>query len=85
METIVLDGSSLTERESAFLILETAFSFPDYWGKNLDALYDCLTDLNQPIQLKLQNQTALYHSDFGQQLLQVLRDAAATQLGFFLA
>lgn len=84
METIVLDGSSLIEREPALFILETAFSLPDYWGKNLDALYDCLTDLKQPIQLKLQNQAALSRSDFGQQLLQVLRDAAAAQLGFSL-
>ncbi len=27
--------------------LAGAFAFPEYYGRNLDALYDCLTDLDE--------------------------------------
>ncbi|MBR2832303.1 MAG: barstar family protein [Oscillospiraceae bacterium] len=41
----ILDGSQMTTRESAHEHLAKQLRFPDYYGKNLDALYDCVTDL----------------------------------------
>lgn len=40
-----VDGSCCTDAESLFDNIAAAFEFPDYFGKNLDALYDCLVDL----------------------------------------
>jgi RNAse (barnase) inhibitor barstar len=42
----VLDGSALHDRLSALDGIAAALSFPDYFGRNLDALRDCLIDLS---------------------------------------
>lgn len=31
--------------------LKEALNFPDYYGKNLDALYDCLTEIDCEIEI----------------------------------
>ncbi|MBZ9607630.1 barstar family protein [Clostridium estertheticum] len=43
MKTIVLDGKDFTNMEQLHLIFKSALNLPDYYGKNLDALWDCLT------------------------------------------
>ncbi|MDP9863431.1 MULTISPECIES: barstar family protein [Streptosporangium] len=40
-----IDGSAITTSADAMAAIAGALSFPDYFGHNLDALYDCLTDL----------------------------------------
>ena len=35
----------LNERSEAHEYLAEVFSFPGYYGKNLDALYDCLSEM----------------------------------------
>ncbi|GAA3110146.1 barstar family protein [Streptosporangium carneum] len=40
-----VDGSGITTSAEAMSAIAEALSFPDYFGHNLDALYDCLTDL----------------------------------------
>lgn len=42
---IVLDAANMTEKNAAHDYLKKALSLPDYYGSNLDALYDCLTEL----------------------------------------
>ena len=41
---VILNCALLTERSSAHAYLKEQFSFPEYYGCNLDALYDCLTE-----------------------------------------
>ncbi|WP_307832379.1 barstar family protein [Planomonospora sp. ID91781] len=41
-----LDGSEITTSAEAMTAIAEALSFPDTFGNNLDALYDCLTDLS---------------------------------------
>ena len=45
MRKIVLDLSGAQSRGQMHELLAESFSFPDWYGRNLDALYDCLTDI----------------------------------------
>lgn len=76
MDTIVLDGALLKDREAAMAALERALSLPEWWGRNLDALHDCLTDLGRPVRLELHGRETLEATPFGRVLLRVLEDAA---------
>lgn len=40
----VLDGKVSGSREGFFAEIARAMRFPDYFGRNWDAVYDCLTD-----------------------------------------
>ena len=68
-------------------LLETiakAFTFPEHFGKNLDALYDCMTDLvhkagAQPgfvVVLEQLPDNPRFDREAREQLLDVFRDAA---------
>lgn len=85
METIRLDGAQLQNRKEAMELLGQALAFPKWWGRNLDALYDCLTDLGRPVRLEISRREAMEASAFGRLLLQVLEDAAAEQFGLELS
>jgi len=41
-----LDGRTLTDAPTFHAVLAKAFGFPKSYGKNLDALVDCLTELD---------------------------------------
>ncbi|OXM52047.1 barstar family protein [Amycolatopsis alba] len=41
-----IESGRTVDKASTLDAIAEALSFPDYFGKNLDALYDCLTDLS---------------------------------------
>ena len=43
---VELDCSLMTGRAETHDYLKEKFFFPEYYGNNLDALHDCLTDLD---------------------------------------
>ena len=45
MYTCILDGKLIKDREMLHGILAAQPEFPDWYGRNLDALHDCLTDM----------------------------------------
>ena len=50
MNKVILEGSKLTDRKVLHKILKKKLSFPEYYGENLDALWDCLTtDIEMPV------------------------------------
>ena len=46
MEEVTLDAGRLCQKEAAHAYLKERLGLPDYYGANLDALYDCLTELD---------------------------------------
>ena len=42
---VILDARKLDERTAAHKYLKKIFSFPDFYGENLDALYDLLSEM----------------------------------------
>ena len=65
-------------KEDAHSYLKKKLAFPDYYGNNLDALYDCLTDIydKQTIIIPEEIMTPLYLGTYGKQMLRVFEDAA---------
>jgi ribonuclease inhibitor len=78
MKYVILDGEKMTSREIAHTYLASKLNFPCYYGKNLDALWDILSTVCEPIHIKLVNGEKLrdYLGDYGQSLLDALAEAA---------
>lgn len=55
MKEIIIDGGSIFTSPDFHEAIAAALSFPAHYGKNLDALYDCLTDLSEGTHLVLRN------------------------------
>lgn len=80
MRKIILDLEKMRSLLMLHKHLHAALTLPEYYGANLDALYDCLTELAEPTELVVPQKVTdeAYLGWYGQQLLQVLQDAAAT-------
>jgi len=51
MKRIVLDFGTCSTEKELHAYLKEQFGFPDHYGENLDALYDCLTDLAEDMEI----------------------------------
>ena len=84
MKTVILDCEKLRHRKDAHLYLSKKLDFPDYYGKNLDALADCLTDLWE-YTIVLTNTEVLEDEEFyGRKVLRVLKEAERRNPGLTL-
>ena len=79
MRIITLDIEKMRSLPMLHKYMHTALALPEYYGANLDALYDCLTEIAEPTELVVPKKVAdeAYLGWYGQQFLQVLQDAAA--------
>lgn len=59
MEFIIIDGTRMTSIEETHRYLARTLRLPPYYGHNLDALHDCLTDLGRNVWIILINGDAL--------------------------
>lgn len=75
MKQIALDGAALN-RTTLHDLLSQELTFPEWYGRNLDALYDCLTDLCEETELVLQNWDSWEDLRYADRLLRVFRDVA---------
>ena len=76
MRTVILNYERLTERKKAHRYLAQMLDFPDHYGKNLDALFDCLTELGE-CTIMLEGEAALCQTDgYGAKIIRVLEEAA---------
>ena len=61
MSSIEMTGNAMTatvrcaglDKEAFYAALAEALELPDWFGANLDALYDVLTDLEMPVRIDL--------------------------------
>ena len=77
MEHYIIDCQALHSKEDLHQHLAQTLSFPDWYGGNLDALYDCLCAITGDTGLTLENFQALKErlGDYAGKLLYVLHDA----------
>ncbi len=59
---IILNGANLTTKEQMHAYLAKMLHLPAYYGNNLDALYDCLTETVEETELILLNWDTFDHT-----------------------
>lgn len=74
---VILDGREMTDKETTHLYLKEQLQFPDYYGCNLDALYDCLTDTEEELQLQMVHIDVMkeHLGEYADALLETIADA----------
>lgn len=78
MRTIVIDGGMMFTREAAHDYLSMRLGLPDYYGRNLDALFDALSERSDSTRLVIYRRWELEEAlgAYGSSLLEAIQDAA---------
>lgn len=71
MKKITLDFENISNKEEMHKYLAKKFEFPDYYGGNLDALFECLTDIAEPTAVNIINAI----NDYDEQIINVITSA----------
>ncbi|MBQ4600577.1 MAG: barstar family protein [Oscillospiraceae bacterium] len=79
-----LDCSFITTKAILHNTLAEVLELPGWYGKNLDALYDCLTDISRETQLYICNFEVLQTNleEYADAFLDVLSDSAEDNPNF---
>lgn len=75
---IVLDGKAMTDRPGVHSYLAEKLDLPTWYGRNLDALYDVLTEIGTDTELVLEDPAAAVKNlgKYAEALLSVMQEAA---------
>ena len=76
--TVVLDGKAMIDRMSAHSHLADRLELPTRYGRNLDALYDVLTEIGEETEIILSEPAAVVRQmgKYGEALLATMQEAA---------
>lgn len=79
MNKLHLNAENAASRSMLHTTLAEALSFPDWYGRNLDALYDCLTDISEDTELTMEEGELAFclGERYVDQLHRLLQNAAA--------
>ena len=78
MRYIVLNGKEYAARKDFYQDIREKMEFPDYFGNNLDALHDCLSEVREETVILLRNR-AVFEENLGsyvQKIERVLKESA---------
>ena len=77
---VVIDGNKMKDKQTLHAYLKEQCKFPEYYGNNLDALYDVLTDRAEPLEIKVEHAEELKEilCGYGEAFIETLEDAAAS-------
>ena len=75
-------GRRMTDREAAHAELARALELPDYYGNNLDALWDCVTTTDLDAALVEVEPMLIALGEYGCKLLSTLYEASEENPGF---
>lgn len=78
MMEIILDGKKMVDRRTGHEYLKEKLGFPEYYGRNLDALWDILTSYSEPLDIKLINKDVIIGllGSYGQGIIDVFQEAS---------
>ena len=77
MKEIIIDGNYMTTKVKTHAYLKRKLDLNDYYGKNLDALWDLLSVYSEPISIKFINEDRAIDllGDYARALLELFKDA----------
>lgn len=77
MKSYFLDCRRMVPRDRVHPYLKQALDLPGCYGNNLDALFDCLTEMGEPAMFRFSHLNDLQQlGDYGLRLVETFRDAA---------
>lgn len=78
MIAVTLDGEEIADKEQLHKIFRDKLELPDYYGENLDALYDVLSTYSDTVEITILNDEKLCSNIpyYGERLLSMLHIAA---------
>ena len=59
MKTIILNGLDIISMSDIHNIFSEELNFPEYYGRNLDALYDCLSEVTEEVEIVIEEREEL--------------------------
>lgn len=86
MKIHILDGKYMTSPASAHSYIADTLGFPAYYGKNLDALADCLGELGSNTAVVFINSRSAVSQlgAYGKKLVTVFKDISSEENSFEL-
>ena len=82
---IIINCENLTGRKQAHEYLAQIFNFPEYYGKNLDALADCLSEISDCTVVFEGKEALIESGGYGVRIIKVIEAAAASNPGLEIA
>jgi ribonuclease inhibitor len=78
MKEIKLNGARMLDKETTHAYLKEKLSLPEYYGANLDALWDCLTTDFSKKRIVIINSEIMIENlgTYGQSIIELFRDVA---------
>lgn len=76
MEEKIIDCTKIHTREDLHKVFREILGFPDWYGSNLDALHDCLTEVSGKVRLSDWDAAEIRLGDYGKKVKKVIAAAA---------
>lgn len=78
MRTVYLDLNEMRTPDDFHVHIANLLKFPGFYAKNLNALFDCLTDIGEDTEIVFPQAAVKpeYLGDYAKKLLAILEDAA---------
>jgi ribonuclease inhibitor len=80
MDEVFLDCKKMTSKFEAHKYIKEMLNLPDYYGNNLDALWDILSTKSKMISIFLLHEEKLYENlgEYGKKLIDTFEEAAVS-------
>ena len=75
---IDIDELRMTNKKDLHSYMKEVFEFPEYYGKNLDALYDCLCEVDEDKEIVFTDRSlrSICENEYAYKVLMVIGKAA---------
>ena len=86
MREIIIDGEKIHSKKELHREFAEKLDFPEWYGHNLDALYDCLTEISGKVRLLDWDTAEVRLGTYGKQAKKAIASAALqnTDLDLYL-